>query len=364
MVDISARRPGRVRTRVAILRVAAVTVTLATSPLDSIAYANPVAEFYRGRTVDFIVGAAPGGGFDQTARPIAAHLSKHLPGNPTIVVRNMPGGAGIIMTNFLVSAAPSDGSVIGMGNGNIPYEPRLSMLSPDGKSVRYDPRTLGWIGTPTREPHVSYVRSDTGVKTWADMRTIRIRFGATAPSGDNAIFPALANKLLSLKSEVITGYRGVAEILLAIERGELEANNSAYSTLARLKPDWTRDGKVRHVMQFGLERMPHLPNLPTLFELVEDPEDRKMLRFFLLKFEMARPIYAHPATPPERLAALRAAFDATMKDPEFLAMAKKLDIPVDPLGGAALAKLADEIMATPDAVVERLRKTLKGAGIR
>jgi acetyl/propionyl-CoA carboxylase alpha subunit len=115
MVDMSARRPERVRARVTILRVAAITVALATSPLDSIAYANPVAEFYRGRTVDFIVGAAAGGGFDQTARPIAAHLSKHLPGNPTIVVRNMPGGAGIIMTNFLVSAAPSDGSVIGMG---------------------------------------------------------------------------------------------------------------------------------------------------------------------------------------------------------------------------------------------------------
>ena len=328
------------------------------------AIADPVADFYKGRTIDFIVGAAAGGGFDQTARPLAPFLSKYMPGNPNVVVRNMPGGAGVIMTNYLVSAAAADGTAIGMGTGNVPYEPRLNMLSADGRNIRYDPRKLAWIGTPVREPQVSYVWHATPVKTWEDLRTQTVRFGATAASGDNAIFPAMANKLLNLKSEVITGYRGVAEILLAMERGELEANNSAYSTLGVSKPDWRRDNKVRYVMQFGVERIAELQDVPTLYELVDDPEDKKMLRFFFLKFEMHRPIYAPPNVPADRLAALRAAFDRAMKDPDFLALADKMGLMIRPLDGAAVAKLVDEIMTTPQPVVDRLRRTLDDAGIK
>ncbi len=328
------------------------------------AQADPVADFYKGRSVDFIVGAAAGGGFDQTARPMAPFMSKHMPGNPNFVVRNMPGGAGVIMTNFLVSAAAADGTVIGMGTGNIPYEPRLNMLSADGKNIRYDPQKLAYIGTPVREPQVSYVWHATPVKTWEDLRTQKVRFGATAASGDNAIFPGLANKLLGLKSEVITGYRGVSEILLAMERGELEANNSAYSTLGVSKPDWKRDNKVRYVMQFGVERISELSDVPTLFELVQNEEDKRMLRFFFLKFEMHRPIYAPPGVPPARLEALRTAFDKTVKDPEFLAIADKMGLWIRPLDGAGVAKLVDEIMTTPQPVVDRLRRTLDDAGIK
>lgn len=328
------------------------------------ASADPVADFYKGRNVDFIVGAATGGGFDQTARPMAPFMSKHMPGRPNFVVRNMPGGAGVIMTNYLVSAAPADGTVIGMGTGNIPYEPRLNMLSDDGKNIRYDPRKLIYIGTPVREPQVSYVWHQSSAKSWADMRTQQVRFGATAASGDNAIFPGLANKLLGLRSEIITGYRGVSEILLAMERGELEANNSAYSTLGVSKPDWKRDGKVRYLMQFGVERIPELSDVPTLYELVSNEEDKKMLRFFFLKFEMHRPLYAPPGVPQERVDALRTAFDRTMKDPEFLAIAEKMGLWIRPLDGAGVAKLVDEIMTTPQPVVDRLRKTLDDAGIK
>ena len=327
------------------------------------AQADPVADYYKGRNVDFIVGAAAGGGFDQTARPMTQFMSKYMPGNPNFVVRNMPGGAGVIMTNFLVSAAAADGTVIGMGTGNIPYETRLNMLSLDGKNIRYDPQKLAWIGTPVREPQVSYVWHATPVNTWEDLRREKVRFGATAASGDNAIFPALANKLLALKSEIITGYRGVSEILLAMERGELEANNSDYSTLGSSKPHWKRDGKVRYLMQFGIERIPELSDVPTLFELVQDEEDKKMLRFFSLKFEMHRPIYAPPGLPPARLAALRSAFDKTMKDPEFLAIADKMGLWIRPLDGAGVAELVDEIMTAPQPIVDRLRRALEDSGI-
>ncbi len=330
----------------------------------SMASADDISDFYRGRTVEFLVGAAAGGGFDLTARPLAPFLSKHLPGNPTVIIRNMPGGAGVIMTNFLASAANADGSVFGMGTSNVPYEPRLNTLSPDGRNIKYDPRTLGWIGTPVREPQVSYVWHTTGVQTWQDLRTAKIRFGATAVSGDNAIFPALANHLLGLKSEIITGYKGVSEILLAIERGELEANNSAYSTLTISKPDWKRDNKVRVIMQFGLERLSAIKDVPTILELVENAEDQQMLRFFLLKFEMHRPMYAAPGVPPARLEALRTAFNKAVADPEFLAFAARAGLDINPLDGVGVAKLVEEVLSTPQPVVDRLRRTLESIGVK
>jgi tripartite-type tricarboxylate transporter receptor subunit TctC len=317
---------------------------------------DSVEQFYRGKTVEFIVGAAAGGGFDLTTRPLLPYLTKYMPGHPNFVVRNMPGAAGIIMTNYLTSAAPKDGTVIGMATSNVPFEPRLK--TGGANTVRYDPQKLGWIGTPVREPQVSWVWSATGVKTWEDLKTKHVRFGATSPTGDNAIFPAIANKLLGLTSEIVTGYQGVGEIFLAIERGELEANNTAYSNLEISKADWLRDGKINVFMQFGIERLPSLKDVPTIMELVKDPDDLRMLRFFLLKFEMHRPIFAPPGIPPERLEALRTAFDKAMADPGFVADAKRGGIDIRPLGGKAIAALVDEVATTPEPIVDRLSQTV------
>jgi tripartite-type tricarboxylate transporter receptor subunit TctC len=318
--------------------------------------ADSVEQFYRGKTVEFVVGAAAGGGFDLTTRPLLPYLTKYMPGHPNFVVRNMPGAAGIIMTNYLTSAAAKDGTVIGMATSNVPFEPRLK--TGGNNTVRYDPQKLGWIGTPVREPQVSWVWSASGVKTWEDLKTKHVRFGATSPTGDNAIFPAIANKLLGLTSEIVTGYQGVGEIFLAIERGELEANNTAYSNLEISKGDWLRDGKIKVIMQFGLQRLASLKDVPTIMELVQNADDRNMLRFFLLKFEMHRPIFAPPGIPPERLEALRTAFDKSMADPEFIADAKRGGIDINPLGGKEIAKLVDEVATTPEATVERLSKTV------
>ena len=323
--------------------------------------ADSVETFYKGKTVEFIVGAAAGGGFDLTTRPLLPYLTKYMPGNPSFVVRNMPGAAGIIMTNYLATGAPKDGTVIGMATSNVPYEPRLK--SGGGGSVRYDAQKLGWIGTPVREPQVSWVWHKAGVNTWEDMKTKKIRYGATSVTGDNAIFPAIANKLLGLNSEIVTGYQGVGEIFLAIERGELEANNTAYSNLEISKADWLREGKAKVVMQFGLQRLPVLKDVPTIMELVSNPDDLAMLRFFLLKFEMHRPIFAPPGIPAERLDALRTAFDKAMADPEFIADAKRGGIEISALGGKEIAKLVDEVATTPDSVVDRLSQTI-AAGLK
>ena len=325
------------------------------------AAADSVEAFYKGKTIEFIVGAAAGGGFDLTTRPLLPYLSKYMPGNPNFVVRNMPGAAGIIMTNYLSAGAAKDGTVLGMATSNVPFEPRLKTAG--GNTARYDPQKLGWIGTPVREPQVSWVWHTAGVNSWEDLKTKRIRFGATSVGGDNAIFPALANKLLGLKSEIVTGYQGVGEIFLAIERGELEANNTAYSNLEISKADWLKEGKAKVIMQFGLQRMGILKDVPTIMELVKNPDDLEILRFYQLKFEMHRPIFTGPGVPEERLEALRTAFDKAMADPNFIADAKRGGIDISPLGGKAIAKLVDEVITTPEAVVERLGQTIS-AGMK
>lgn len=322
--------------------------------------ADDIADFYRGKTIQYVVGSAAGTGYDITSRPLARYLTKHLPGNPVIVVRNMPGAAGVIMTNYLFNVAPSDGTVIGMGTSNVPYEPRLKLMSADGKNANWDPRHLSWIGTPVREPQISWVWHESGIATWQDMRTKPSRFGSTTIGGDNAIFPMLANKLLGLKSEVITGYQGSNDVFLAIERGELNASNTAYSNLTIQKADWLKSGKARIVMQFGLERVPSMKDVPSLIELVTNEEDQRMLRFLLMKFEMHRPIYGPPKLPTDRLAALRSAFDKAVTDPDFMEEAGRLGLDLRPLSGGAIAKLVDEIMETPEAIVTRVRDAING----
>ena len=324
------------------------------------AKADDIADFYRGKTIQYVVGSAAGTGYDITSRPLARYLTKHLPGNPLIVVRNMPGAAGVIMTNYLFNVAPSDGTVIGMGTSNVPYEPRLKLMSADGKSANWDPRNLSWIGTPVREPQISWVWHESGINTWQDMRTKASRFGSTTIGGDNAIFPMLANKLLGLKSEVITGYQGSNDVFLAIERGELNASNTAYSNLTIQKADWLKSGKARIVMQFGLERVPSMKDVPSLIELVTNEDDLRMLRFLLMKFEMHRPIYGPPKLPNDRLAALRTAFDKAVADPDFVEEAGRLGLDLRPLSGGAIAKLVDEIMETPEPVVARVRDAING----
>lgn len=344
------------------------TAVTAIMPLVAVdaspASAEAVGDFYRGKTIELIVGAAAGGGFDLTARPLVKFMTKYLPGNPSIIIRNQPGGAGVIMTNFLANRAVKDGTVIGMATSSVPFEPRLKVFSPDGRNVLYDPRNLQWIGTPVREPQVSWVWHTSGVETWQDLKTKKVHFGATSVGGDNSIFPALANQLLGLKSEIVLGYQGIGEIYLAIERGEINANNTAYSNLTVSKPDWLRERKAKVIMQFGLERLASLKDIPSIIELVDNPDDLKMLRFFLLKFEMHRPFFAPQGVPADRLEALRTAFDKSVQDPEFIAEAERSGLEIRPLDGKSVAKLVDEVMNTPQPVVDRLRAALAALGVK
>jgi tripartite-type tricarboxylate transporter receptor subunit TctC len=323
-----------------------------------LAQAEPVEDFYRGKTIELLIGGAAGGGYDLAGRTVANHLGRHIPGNPSFVVKNLPGATSLIMTNQLYNVARRDGTVIGMPLSNIPIEQRLKLISPDGSNVRFEIERFGWIGTPVQEPQITWVWHTAPARNVDELRANVIRMGATTSSADNYILPTLVNRLLGTKMHVVTGYVGQNEINLAVERGEVQGNNTGLSNITVNRADWLRDGKVRILLQFGAMRLAALPDVPTAIELASAEEDRAMLRFYAVKFTMARPLAAPPEVPPERLAALRAAFDATMKDPKYIEDAQRIGLDINPLGGEEIAAQIRQVQTTPEAVVARLRALL------
>ena len=335
--------------------------TLALLLLGVPALADPVEDFYRGKTIELLIGGAVGGGYDLAGRTVANHLGRHIPGNPGFVVRNLPGATSLIMTNQLYNVAKRDGTVIGMPLSNILLEPRLKLISPDGANVKFDIERFGWIGTSVQEPQVTWVWHTVPARNLDDLRSNLVRMGATTLSADNYVLPTLVNRLLGTRMQVVNGYIGQNEINLAVERGEVQGNNTGLSNITVNKSDWLRDGKVRILLQYGAERLPALSDVPAAAELAGTEEDRALLRFYAVKFDMARPLTAPPEIPPERLSALRAAFDATMKDPRYLEEAERIGLDVSPLGGEQIEALIRQVQATPEPVVARLRELLAGA---
>ena len=319
--------------------------------------ADPVADFYRGKTVEMIIGAAAGGGYDIAGRAVARHLGRHIPGQPALIVRNMPGATSLIMTNALYNRSPRDGTVMGMPNNTIPLEPRLKLLAAAG-NVAFDVNRFNWIGTPVQEPQVFWVWHTAPAKSFADLKTGKIIMGATAASADNYMLSHLMNQTLGTRMEFVTGYQGQSEINLAVERGEVQGNTTGLTNLVVTKADWIRQGRIRMLVQFGGERVAEIKEVPAVVELAASEDDREIWRFFTSKFKMARPLALPPEVPAERVRALQDAFDATMRDPQFLEEAKQIGLQIDPLGGEAIGRLIAQMQATPEALVERLRRLL------
>ena len=323
----------------------------------SAAAAQSPAEFYKGKPVRMIVGAAVGGGYDLPARVMQAHMSRHIPGNPAIVVENIPGAASLIMTNFLYNRAPRDGTVMGMPNNSVPLEPRLRILSRDGGDVRFDVSKFIWIGSPVQEPQILWTWS-AAARNFDDLKNKRVVIGSMAVGADNYTLPFLANRVLGTRMEIIPGYKGTSDTFIAAEQGEIQGGGTSLLNLMVNRGDWLREGKAGFVLSFGLNRLPQLPDVPTAAELAATQADRELFRFIAMKFAMSRPLAFPPEVPQDRVDAMRRAFDETMKDPAFLADAQKIGLDVDPVSGAEIQKLVEEIQATPQEVVDRLRELL------
>jgi tripartite-type tricarboxylate transporter receptor subunit TctC len=291
-------------------------------------------------------------------------MPRHIPGNPAIIVRNMPGATGLIMTNQLYNLAKRDGTAMGMPTSNVPLEPRLKLISPDGSNIKFDVGRMSWIGTPLQEPQVTWLWHTAPARTVEDLKAQATLMGATTPSADNSILPHLVNALIGTRMQVVTGYQGQNEINIAAERGEVQGNNTGLSNLTVNKADWLRDSKVRILIQYGTERLAVLKDVPTAVELAATDADRAVLRFYALKFNMARPLVLPPEVPADRVAALQVAFEATMKDQAYLDEARRLRLDVNWLGSRNITEQVRQIQETPQAIVDRLRELLARAGVK
>ncbi len=322
------------------------------------AAAQTPAEFFKGKTLHLVVGTAAGAAYDFAGRAVAAHIGRFIPGNPAVVVENMPGAAGLPMMNHLYNRAARDGTVFGAPLSGIVLEPRLKALSREGGSVQFDLSKMSWIGTPAQQPQSIVVWKDAPFHSLKDFQEREAIFGTTSPGTDSNIMPLLLNQLTGTKFRIITGYKGVTDIFLAMEQGELQGASVLLSSFLG-KPDWVREKKARIVMHFGAGRIKGLEDVPTAIELAQGDEAKLMLRVYGSKFRTTYPLVLPPGVPADRVKALQDAFDAAMKDPAMIAEAKKFGIDVDPLGGAEIAKIIREIDEVPQPVIDRLRKMIE-----
>jgi tripartite-type tricarboxylate transporter receptor subunit TctC len=339
--------------------VAFLGVALAVGVLSAPAGAS-VVDFYKGNKIQILVGTTPGAGYDLIARLLAAHFGKHVAGNPSIIVENMPGAGSLSMINHLYNRAARDGTVMGLPLNGILLEPTLKVLSRAGGAANFDVSKMSWIGSTSEEPQVLWVRSDSKVRTVNDLRTMEAVVGASAPGADNLTIATLTNRLLGTRMNVVRGYGGTQPVFLAAERGEVDGSATAYGAIVVARGDWLRDKKIRLLIQYGLERIPDLADVPTAIELTDNADAKAMLGAFAIKFKAAYPFVLPPAVPADRVGALRAAFGETMKDPEFLAAVGKAGFKLKPVSGPEIETLLESTYKIPQPLLDGLRKLIEG----
>ncbi len=310
------------------------------------AAADSAAEFFRGRTITLLIGYSPGGGYDSYGRAVARHMGKHIPGNPHIVVKNMPGAGSLRLANYLYNVADADGLVIGTFNRDIAVGP---LLEPG--EAHYDSRRLGWIGSASKAVTVCFVAERTGVRSWRDLLERDVIAGATGVRASSGQLAFLLRNVFGAKLKVITGYEGSNEVLLALERGEVDATCTTWETIKSRRPQWITPGTVIPVVQMSLEGDPDLTDVPVIIDLAETDAERRLLQLVLAGQQMGRPFAAPPNLAPERLEILRTAFMATMHDPDFRREMEAARFTVRPLSGSEVQSLVDAIHETPPEVV-------------
>ena len=295
-----------------------------------------VAEFYGKADVSMIVGYNPGGTYDLYARMAARHLPRHLPGNPTIVVKNMEGVGSVKAANFLYGQAPRDGSTLGVVTQSLALQQVLKH-----KAVQYDARKFGYIGRLTDAAEVTIVWHTVPVQTIADARKREVILGATSPDSSSDTNPRLMNEFAGTKFKIVLGYKGTTGALNAMERGEVEGSLAVVQSLLVQNKDWIQDKKIRVLVQYALDRHPAFPDAPAMAELGDTKEDKEVLRLYGSTAAVGRYLMVPPDVPRDRLAALRAAFDAMVKDPTFLKDMEGKNLDLAPMSGEKLQALID-----------------------
>ena len=319
------------------------------------ARAQPAAEFYKGKNLELYIGYSVGGGYDIYARLLARHMGKHLPGNPTIVPKNMEGAGSLRLANWLYRVAPKDGTAFGTIGRGIAFDPMLG-----GKGAQFKATEFGWIGSANDEVSVCAAWGTSAITRFEDLYTRELIVGGTGATADTDYFPKIVNGVLGTKMRVISGYPGGNDITLAMQRGEVHGRCGwSWSSIKANHPTWVKDGTLKLLVQLSLEKHEDLPNVPVIMEKVKTDEQRAILRLVFARQVMGRPFLAPPGVPAERIALLRKAFMETMKDRDFLAEADKMKLEITPVSGEKVQDLVAEVYRTPAAIVQKAVEAVK-----
>ena len=332
----------------------AIRRTLLLAALAWLAGALPVQAQPLGKQVTLIIGFGPGGGYDLWGRTVARHIGKHLPGNPTVVPQNMPGAGSYVAASHIYAAAPKDGTVFAI----IARDAALGPLS-NAPGARFDATKMSWLGSPTREHNVCIANATAKAKSVGDLRTTELILGDTGPGTGTRSYPKVLNDLFGWKFKLVSGFRSSADVFLAMERGEVEGICESLDSVNQRKPDWIPNKTVNALLQAGSDSPAILKGVPNVMEIVRNDEERKTLEYLYAGQDIGRPFVAPPDLSPERLKMLRAAFNATMKDPEFAAEVTRNKFELEPEDGEHLAALIDKVYATPKPIIERVSNLIK-----
>ncbi len=322
------------------------------------ARAEGIADFYHGKTLKIYVGYGPGAGYDVYARLLGRHMSRYIPGNPTTIIQNMPGAASMTMTNYLYNVAARDGTAIGLPARGLFIEPLFG-----NENAKFDSLKFTWIGSMSRDTATCFTWHTSGIKTIEDAMKREVLTGSSGVNGSSHQFPMIVNALTGTKFKPLLGYVDSAGVGLAMERGELEGYCSfTWGSIKSARPKWIEEKLINILLQLATVKNPELPDVPLVMDYAKDEAARQAFTFVFADQEMGRPVAAPPDVPTERVTALRSAFDATMKDKEFLADAARMRTDIDPIDGKAVEAVLARIYATPKAVIKRVKEIYASGG--
>ncbi|HEX4407795.1 MAG TPA: hypothetical protein VH206_03380 [Xanthobacteraceae bacterium] len=320
-----------------------------------VARAQSAADFYKGRNIDLYIGYSTGGAYDLYARVIGRHMGAHIPGEPTLVPKNLEGAGSLRLANYLYRVAPQDGSAFGTIGRGIAFDPLLI-----GQGDAFDAQKFSWIGSANNEVSVCVAMKDSGITKFEDLFTKELTVGGTGTSADTDQFPRVLNGVLGTHFKIVEGYPGGNDVLLAMERGEVKGRCGwSWSSVKSTRQAWLTENKMTVLVQLSLTRHPELPDVPLITDFAKNDEERQILKMVFARQVMGRPYLAPPNLPADRLATLRQAFMDTMSDKDFLAEATKVELEVNPVSGADVEKLVKDVYATPAGIIAKAKAAAK-----
>jgi len=336
-------------------RVPVLTAIVAASWLGGAALpaaADDVADFYRGKRINLVIGFGVGGGYDIYARLLGRFMGEHIPGKPAVVPQNMPGAGSRRAANWLYTVAPRDGTVIASLGQATPTDQALRQ-----PGVLFDARRFNWIGNLVVVNNILFVSAAANVDTIGDARKKVLSIGASGASSPSVLYPQVSNNLLGTRFKIVAGYPGGGDINFAVERHELDGRGSdSWASMKSTHPDWVRDQKIKILFQVGPRREPDLPDVPLWSELGENDDQRQVLEILSGDVTVGRPVLTAPDVPADRVKALRKAFDDTLADPQFIAAAAQANLYFNPMGGEELQKIVGRIAGTPENILTMIKQ--------